>query len=599
MNQETLQPAPRLSKSRQSHLFGAGLTKLPWHRQTSLLGTLFVLLALLAAYLLRPPSNPPYVAQYVPVTASGRSKIGALLPQERDLYFLELVGGHQVLASVPVGGGEVSLLRTSLDNLQLADISPQGNELLVGTRLGTQAEWPLWRISLTAGMPASRLGSVLGHGGAWSPDGRMIAYGRGNDLYVMNNDGSQSRLLVSLPGVARWIRWSPDGRLIRFTVLHPQNRTTALWEVSSNGRNLHPLLPQWNDPPWECCGNWTPDGTFYVFQSTRESNSHVWALRDKEQTWRRNDRLPVQLTRGPISYRAPAISRDGKRIFVVGDQRRSELLRYESGSQRFEPYLGGISAESLDFSRDSQWVAYVSYPDGALWRCKVDGSERRRLSPLSMHVYLPRWSPDGTQLTFRAEVAAKPVKIYTISAGGQNLTQLFSDDRGEADPGWSPDGKKLVFGRLTLPYDPRPRAIHIYDLERKHLTTVSGSEGMFSPRWSPDGRYIAALSLDSQRLMLFDVNREEWQELARINASYPSWAADSSALYFGARVNNNQGQYRVSLGDRRVERLVSLPDALQEGTSFALWSGIAPDSSIIVARDLSSQEIYGLEWQIP
>ncbi len=600
MNQEMLNTVSDLANPVESrHPQDWEVARPPWHRQTTVLGSVFVLLALCAAYLLRPPSVPPYVARHVPVTATGRSKTGPLLLQEREIYFLELFGGHQALARAPVSGGDVSLPSVSLDNLQLADISPNGDELLVGTRLGTQAEWPLWKISLNGGMAPSRLGSVLGHAGTWSPDGRRIVYGAGNDLYIANSDGSQPRLLSATSGVARWIRWSPDSKVIRFTVLHPQNLSTSLWEISSDGRNLRPLLTGWNDPSSECCGTWSPDGEFFVFQATREGTSQIWAIREKPQMWRRIDRTPVQLTRGPTSYRAPVISRDGKRIFVVGDQRRSELVRFDSGSQRFEPFMGGISAESADFSRDDQWIAYVTYPDGVLWRSKVDSSERRRLSPASMQVHLPRWSPDGTRIAFRAEVPGKPVKIYTISSSGQDLTQLISDDRGEADPGWSPDGRKLVFGRMTLPFDSRSKSIHVYDFETKQVTTLPGSDGLYSPRWSPDGRFIVALSLDSQRLMLFDVEREAWQELARVNASYPVWAADSSTLYFGGKVNNKQGHYRIKLRDRKLERLLSLPEALDELVSFAIWTGIAPDGSLVVARDLSRQEIYALEWQIP
>ena len=116
---------------------------------------------------------------------------------------------------------------SSLDNLQLADISPDGRELLVGTRVGTQSEWPLWKVSLDAGLPATRLGSLLGHAATYSPNGEQIAYGVGFDLYLANSDGSEPRMLTSTAGVVRWIRWSPDGSVLRFTLLNPQNRTSC------------------------------------------------------------------------------------------------------------------------------------------------------------------------------------------------------------------------------------------------------------------------------------------------------------------------------------------------------------------------------------
>ena len=574
-------------------------SRLPWHRKASFLGSLAILLALYIAYLLRPPFAPPYIARFAPLSASGRAKYGPLVTDGRDIYYLELIGGHQSLARVPVSGGDSTLLNTSLDNLQLADISPDGRELLVGTRVGTQSEWPLWKVSLDAGLPATRLGSLLGHAATYSPNGQQIAYGMGYDLYLANIDGSEPRVLTSTAGVVRWIRWSPDGSVLRFTMLNPQNRTSSLWEVASSGRNLRPLLPGWNDPSWECCGNWTSDGNYFVFQSTRNWSSQIFAIREKSDLLRKRDPLPVQLTSGPVGYRGPVPTRDGRRILVVADQQRSELLRYNASAGHFDPFLGGISAESLDFSQDGQWVAFVGYPDGALWRCRVDGTERLRLTPPSLRVYLPRWSPDGTQVAFRAESSSLPVKIYTVSADGTKLKQLLTDGRNEADPSWSADGRKLAFGRTALPYESQPKAIHVYNLDNGQISIVPGSEGLFSPRWSPDGRYLAAMSLDSQRLMLFDWEKEDWQELARVNASYPSWSSDSKTLYFGAKVNNRQGQYRISVIDKKLQRVVSLPETLHEVVSFALWFGMAPDGSLIVARDLSRQEILGLEWQTP
>ena len=64
-------------------------------------------------------------------------------------------------------------------------------------------------------------------------------------------------------------------------------------------------------------------------------------------------------------------SKDGKKLFVsASNSDRGELMRYDSRSGEFAPFLGGISAEYLGFSKDGQWVAYVSYPEGTLWRSK-------------------------------------------------------------------------------------------------------------------------------------------------------------------------------------------------------------------------------------
>ena len=71
---------------------------------------------------------------------------------------------------------------------------------------------------------------------------------------------------------------------------------------------------------------------------------------------------------------------------------------YDTKSRQFSPFLGGISAEYVSFSRDGQWVAYVSYPEGTLWRSKLDGSSRQQLTYPPMYPVLPalvaRWEGD-------------------------------------------------------------------------------------------------------------------------------------------------------------------------------------------------------------
>lgn len=164
------------------------------------------------AFLLRASIPSPHVVRFASLSASGRAKYTPLLTDGKDIYFLALVGGHQSLARMPVTGGEYTLLSISLNNLQLADISPDGQELIVGTRVGTQADWPLWKIALQTGLSATRLGDLMGHAAAYSPDGKEIAYAVGHEVYLVNRDGSQSRLLVQTGAVARWIRGRPTAK---------------------------------------------------------------------------------------------------------------------------------------------------------------------------------------------------------------------------------------------------------------------------------------------------------------------------------------------------------------------------------------------------
>ena len=194
-----------------------------------------------------------------------------------------------------------------------------------------------------------------------SPDGTTIYYSNmSGDLFAMSMDGSDSRRLLTVAGLAGQIQPSRDGSLIRFSVWTPQLLTSSLWEVHPDGSHLRQLLPGWNKPANECCGKWTRDGKYYVFQSTRQGIASLWAMRETSDLWRKISRDPVQLTQGFVSAQSPLPSTDGKRVFFIGGGQRAELVRYEEKTHAFTPYLKGLSAEGLNFSRDGKRVAYIS-----------------------------------------------------------------------------------------------------------------------------------------------------------------------------------------------------------------------------------------------
>src|SRR5216683_4713241 len=156
----------------------------------------------------------------------------------------------------------------------------------------------------------------------------------------------------------------------------------------------------------------------------------------------RRSLAPFQLTTGPMSLDSPVPGVDGKRLFAHGLLSRGQLVRYETRSHQFVQFLSGISAGELDFSRDGKWVTYVSYPDYALWRSRVDGSDPLQLTFPPMSADLPRWSPDGTQIAFVDSELGKPLKIFLLSAQGGTPQELLPETHNQVDPVWSPDGKR-------------------------------------------------------------------------------------------------------------------------------------------------------------
>src|SRR5664279_4037122 len=128
-------------------------------------------------------------------------------------------------------------------------------------------------------------------------------------------------------------------------------------------------------------------------------------------------------------------SADGHKLFVVGRTFGGEAVRYDAKAGQFVPYLGGISADSFSFSKDGQWVAYVTYPDGALWRSKVDGSERLQLTypPSGLfppgYARNPHWSPDGKRVIFVEIQTDSTGKAMEVSADGTSLHAWLPADQ--------------------------------------------------------------------------------------------------------------------------------------------------------------------------
>jgi Tol biopolymer transport system component/DNA-binding winged helix-turn-helix (wHTH) protein len=543
------------------------------------------------------PSPLPRILGYTQITHDGLRK-GNIFTDGERLYFEEMQGDRFGVAQVSVSGGESSALAMPFANTSITDIASDGSAVLVGNFKGTQGPPALWSLPLPTGSP-QRLADVSGHTAAWSLNRDKLVFASGPDIYIANGNGSDPKKLVTLPGSVANLRFSPDGRRLRFDVLDPKINSTAIWEVRSDGSHLRQLLPGWNPTPRECCGNWTPDGKYYLFQSLRDGKINLWIL--PEQTHWFAAAKPVQLTNGPLNFSAPVPSKDGKRIFAVGSQPRAELMRY-NGQSGFDAYLGGMSATDLAFSLDGQWVAYITVPEGTLWRSKIDGTQRLRLTEPSLQAALPRWSPDGKQIVFMGRAANTNWRAYLIASDGGAAHELIPNAPVGFDPTWSPDGKSVV---LTLNEGGEPSVdssgpgVAIVDVQTHKISVLPQAAQLFSPRWSPNGRYIAAITNDSQKLVVFDRSTQRWADLVSMPIGYPSWSHDGQYLYFDTTLTDDPAFYRMRISDRKLERLVSLKGYQGFWGQFGAWTGLAPDDSPLIVRDASSQEIYALDWQLP
>ena len=558
------------------------------------------LLSLFVAYLSFLP-RPPLVSNVLQISNDGKAKIpmNPFVTDGVNLYFIEgapWTSGSGI-TQLSEMGGETTWINTSLPQvLAIYSISPDRSKLMVvaGTAVGPDMAGSAWIQPLPAGSPY-RVGNLIASSACWTPDGKHILYGYQHALYIANTDGSAPHLFAKIPGVLRTPRYSPDGRRIRFSLLRaPGMDDSSIWEINADGTNLHPLFSLGQIDPYQCCGNWSPDGNYFYFQAGRGQKQAIWVWSKRRSPFSKP--APSQLLSGPLRYSVPVPSGDGKKLFVIGDEPRVELVRYDPRAQKFDPYLPAFSAGPVNFSRDGQWMAYTSYPDMTLWRSRPDGSEKIQLTFPPVRAYGARWSPDGSTLAFMDVQFSRPWRILLISSSGGAPVPLLSgsSELAEADPTWSDDGRAIVFansGAVSSNY-----SISRIDLKTKQVTPVQDSVGLFSPRVSPDGRLISALNSSQTKLLLFDRASSRWTTLVDAEElAGNEWSHDGKFVYFRRNHSSAAEIARVRISDRSVQSVLSLKDFPQITDIFAVWFGLTPDDAPLLMRDRSIQELYSLD----
>jgi Tol biopolymer transport system component/DNA-binding winged helix-turn-helix (wHTH) protein len=575
------------------------------NRSVALVLGICITLLMAGAYLAGVHASQPVapIARIVPITSSGRAApaetgldgYSEMATDGSRVYFPEICAGRVELAEVAAAGGDTAPvgLPAELGEPSLEDLSPDEFRLLLQNRRSTAPEHPIW-IASTTGQAAHQIPGVLAHAAAWTPSDNGIVYANGNDLWLAHDDGTANHKLVTLPGRAFWIRWSPDGKRLRFTLLEDRSLTTRLWEAAADGSGAHLLLHDWNRQAATCCGSWTADGRYFTFQATTSGRSSLWFLPTSSALPGVNAR-PVLIADGPLSYESPTPSRAGHDLFFLGVDNKTEMMQLGGDGHGIQSAQATFhNASGVEFSRDSGWVAWISSDDGSLWRSRSDGNERLQLVGAPLEVRSMRWSPDGSQLVLMVRKTGTPWAVYIADAQTGHLETVLNDIRSTAYPDWSPNGKSIIFGRMptSTGETSQPRTLSLVSLTTHTLSTVPGSEGLVHPLWSPDGQRMLALSADQSTLMLYAANTQSWRVALRGHFDALAWSTDSQFIFFRDGIQPSQPLLRLHLENGRVERLADLntlkiADAI-DYQFVGLLSGNVP---LLKAR-LSAADLY-------
>jgi len=578
-----------------------------WRSPRLALITALIAALLCIAYVLRPDPAAPRVTGIHQITHIGTLVHNThLITDGPRIYFRVWHGKERDLASVSTEGGQVSAVEIPIPQMDIDDISPAGSEFLVED-LGDSSPIPgssdlyshsLWRVPVPTGSP--RPTGLRSHEATWAPDGRTLAYSFGPALFQANVDGTHSAVIAQLADQPIYLRWGADSRRVRFSAGDGKAIGSFLWEADMFTHSVRKLIPDLPSSARPWAGGWTPDGKYFFYSALNEGTRNIYAIREKSAFLRSSNTTPFQLTNGPFTFYLPLPSKDGKRLFVVGDQVRGALLRYDSATKQFGPYLQSISADQVAFSPDGKWVTYVEFPEMSLVRSRTDGSERLQLTYPPLRAFNPQWSPDGAQVAFHAVSDTGTPKIYLVAANGglPALAAPSTDDR-QIYPSWTADGGSILFSNS----DPSQSRLdlRIVDLKARQVSTLPGTEGLTYGQISPDGRSVAAIERASRNLVLYDVSTHSRRLLASI-ADYPRWSRDGKFLYFGnvyfSAKKTGGGILRWNPSTNSVEFVVRFPEFLLTGV-YGVTFSVAPDGSILLLKDTSNRDLYALDLDLP
>jgi Tol biopolymer transport system component/DNA-binding winged helix-turn-helix (wHTH) protein len=552
-----------------------------------------------AAWDLHRPLPAPHVIGYTPITNDGRHK--ELAGTDGSRIYFNWDSGANPIAEVSISGGKIETIPVALPLPVLFDVAPDGSDLLLTSSDGDQES--LWTVHVPGGSMRQLQGGLAVNLAAWSPDDKSVLYrSRNGDLTMLGFDGTGPRKIAAVGNLTSSPVMSPDGSKIRFS------RDDRLWEMARDGSQIHQLLPGWHTSSSQCCGRWTADGNFFIFLERNGlfndtlGGSQIWILDERHGLLRGSPVPPAQLTSGPIRWNTLLPSKDGTKVFADGAILRGELTRYNAKTKQLQPWLAGTSAEFVTFSADGRFMAYVTFPEGILWKANRDGSSPVQLTQPPIYPVNPRWSPDGTRILFSQFDLNQREQTYIMSAQGGQPGLLLSEDRGsQTDPNWSPDGRKIGFSSLASfgEIGASNTILRIYDIENHQVTTLPGSNGVWSPRWSPNGRFIAGLYHGpSGGMKIFDFETRQWTALRQKGENdFPVWSSNSEFLYF-LRRRESPGVFRIRVSTGAEERVIDLKDFRFTGT-FGFWMGLDPEDTPILLRDAGTDDIYALTLKDP
>jgi dipeptidyl aminopeptidase/acylaminoacyl peptidase len=395
------------------------------------------------------------------------------------------------------------------------------------------------------------------------------------------------------------LHWGPDGKALYLSLLDIQTGKTRFWaQLAGAEMGTVTLRPPPDSILWNTEFTLAGDPDTYFVMESKPNNvaTPVWKVKFGSRWWQPLIQLaPLRFVQGQVD----GIAYDAKtsQLLVLSTQlERAAFVGFDPRIKEFRPLLPGASGTFLNYSRDGKRVAYISLRDYTLVVSRPDGSETRQLTFPPELAELPRWSPDGGQIAYMSKRPDSPWRIRVVDLQKGTSREASQGDDSQGGPTWSPDGKSIAYGEVECE-STHSCAIHRIDLDTGKVRTLPDSDGLRTARWSPDGRFIAAMNHEQDQVVLFDVKAEKWRKLAdAIPGPDLSWSADSNYLY--ANIPGTDARIvRIRIADGSKETMFEFhsQDKFDLADSEDLQFSVAPDDSIILHHRILSKEVYAYD----
>ncbi|MGD8376699.1 MAG: protein kinase [Acidobacteriota bacterium] len=413
-----------------------------------------------------------------------------------------------------------------------------------GRALGFRAHGKLLRIDLAGGPPLELCDAQSGRGGSWSPDGIIIFQDDWPEgLSQVPDSGGTSQPLTTLNAsrkevAHRWPEFLPDGRHFIYYVVSTTNPSSSpdsgIYVGSLDDAGMEKFVLRSDSLASYASGH-------LIFKRGSTLMAQHFDLDTLE-----GGGVPVplatEITGGTWSWGGAQLStsRTGALAFHrgAGSAMLQELLWFDRDG-RDEGSIGEPGPyTSPRLSPDGGRLAVqVGGTVGDIYVIDLARDVRTRLTFDPAPEASPVWSPDGTMVAFSSR--REPEGIYRRMASGTGQAELVyaagENDGGIVPLDWSPDGREILYTTVDVKMGVGLGIITVADGTSRPL--IQDARAQSDGRFSPDGRWLAYISNESDRPELYLRSLEDlggkWQ-VSRNGGSYPAWRADGREIYFRA-----------------------------------------------------------------